>query len=54
MKIRIITLAKMIYDITVDSTDFETVVNKILEKKYLKLNNNVILMTSSIAEFHRI
>lgn len=54
MKIRIITLSKMIYDITVDSTDFEAIVNKILEKKYLKLNNNVILMTSSIAEFHRI
>ena len=54
MKIRIITNIKNTYDIEIDSNNFENVVNKILEKKYILLNNNLALNTSSIAEIHKI
>lgn len=50
MKLRIITNAKIVYDVQVESDDFEAVVNKILEKKYLKLNDNLVILTSSISE----
>lgn len=53
MKIRIITNAKMAYDINVASTNFEEVINKILEQKYIKLNENVVLLTSSISEIQK-
>lgn len=54
MKIRIITTANISYDIEVDSKNFESVVNKILEKKYILLNKDVALLTASISEIHKI
>ena len=54
MKIRIITNTKLIYDIVVNETNFDIVVNKILEKKYIKLNNNVAILTSAICEIQKL
>ncbi|MBR4124077.1 MAG: hypothetical protein IKR12_00740 [Clostridia bacterium] len=53
MKIRIITSAKMAYDINVASNDFEEVIKKILEQQYIKLSENVVLLTSSITEIQK-
>ena len=54
MKIRIITNAQIAYTISVESDDIEEITNKILEKKYLKLNENLIVLTSSISEIRKI
>ncbi len=54
MKIRIITNTKLVYDIVVNETNFDSVVNKILEKKYIKLNNNVAILTSAICEIQKL
>ena len=53
MKIRIITTKKN-YDVDVDEMDFENIANKILEKRYIKLSENEILLTSAIIEIQRI
>ena len=53
MKIRILTNAKMVYDISVSSNNFEDVVKKILEQQYIRLNENVVLLTSSISEIQK-
>ena len=53
MKIRIITTAKIAYDINVENNNFEDVINKILEQKYIKLSDRKVLLTSSIVEIQK-
>ena len=53
MKIRIITTAKIAYDINVESGKFEEVVKKIIEQKYIKLSDKKVLLTSSIVEIQK-
>lgn len=54
MKIEILTFANKVYSITVKSKNFEEVVEKILEKKYLQLNESTVVLTSSITEIKRV
>lgn len=53
MKIRIIANNKMTYNINIESDNFDDVIKKILEQKYIKLNENVVLLTSSITEIQK-
>ena len=54
MKIRIITNAKIAYDINVENKNFEETVKRIIEQKYIKLNEKTVLLTSSIVEIQKI
>ncbi len=54
MKIKIVTSANTVYAIDVESNDFDMVVEKILSKKFLKLNKNTVVLTSSIVEIQKI
>ncbi len=54
MKIRIITNANKVYFINVKSNNFEEVVQKILEKQYIMLNDDTIVLTSAIAEIEKV
>ena len=54
MKIRIITNANKVYFINVKSKKFEEVVEKILEKQYIMLNEDTVILTSAITEIERI
>ena len=54
MKIRIITTAKIAYEMYVESKNFEETVKKIVEQKYIKLDKNTVLLTSAIVEIQKI
>lgn len=54
MKIRIITTTRLAYNLTVDNDNFDEVVSKLLEKKYLKISDNLVIVTSSISAIQRI
>ena len=54
MKIRIITAAQLAYDVEVENKNFDEVVNKILEQKYLKLNEKLVILTSAISVIQKI
>ena len=54
MKIEILTSADKLYSITVKSKNFEEIVERILEKQYIKLDENTILLTSSIIEIKKV
>ena len=54
MKIRIITNANKVYFINVKNKNFEEVVQKILEKQYIMLNSDTVILTSAIAEIERV
>lgn len=54
MKIEILTNADKVYSIVVQSKNFEEVVDKILEKKYIKLSEETVILTSSITEIKKV
>ena len=54
MKIRITTNTKELYYINVENNNFEDVVKKILEQKYVKLDKYLVLLTSCINEIKRV
>lgn len=54
MRIKIVTNANTVYAIDVENNDFDMVVEKILSKKFLKLNKNTVVVTSSIVEIQKI
>ena len=47
-------LMKKQHAIDVENNDFDMVVEKILSKKFLKLNKNTVVVTSSIVEIQKI
>ena len=54
MKIQITTNAKTIYNVEAKGKKLEEIVEKILEQKYILLNENVAILTSSIVEIKKI
>ena len=54
MKIEILTISNKAYSITVKSKNFTEVVEKILEKKYILLGENTVVLTSSITEIKKV
>ena len=49
MKIRIITLKNVAFDLAVKGDDFDEVVNKIFEKQLIKVNDITYVQTNCIA-----
>ena len=54
MRIRIITAAQLAYEMNVDSKNFEGIVKKIVEQKYIKLDEKTVILTSAIVEIKKI
>lgn len=54
MKIKITTNANKSYNIVVKSKNFDELVEKILESKYIRLNENTIVLTSAIIEIEKL
>ena len=54
MKIKITTNANKTYFIIVKSSNFEEIVEKILEKKYIMLDKDTAVLTSAIAEIAKV
>ena len=49
MRIRIITINNLVFDLIVKGNNFDEIVNKIFQKKYIRVNNKTFLQTNSIA-----
>lgn len=54
MKIRIVSINNLVFDLKVDEDDFDGVVRRIYDKKFLKLNSVTYLSTSAIASIQKI
>ena len=49
MKIRIITLKNIIFDLTIKGESFDAAVSRIFEKEYVKVNEKTYVQTNCIA-----
>lgn len=54
MKLKITTTSNKSYNIIVKSKNFDEIIEKILESKYIRLNENTIVLTSAIIEIEKI
>lgn len=49
MKIRIVTLNNLIFDLVAKGEDLDLIASKIFEKKFIKVNANTYIQTNCIA-----
>lgn len=49
MKIRLVTINNLVFHLYVKGNDFNDIVSKIFERKYIKVSDNTFLQTSAIA-----
>ena len=54
MKIRIVTINNLVFDLSVKGDDFNAIVCKIYDKKFIKVNEKTYIQTNSIAIIQQI
>ena len=49
MKIRVVTINNLVFDLSVKSDDINSIISKIYDRKYIQVNDKTYINTNAIA-----